>query len=224
MSTHIAIEGQVPQPVEYLRTLLPGVSFPPEAITNTAGYEDVITLAGYEPCTIVPLVGTLAWNQIEVLGAAYRSNGDLYADYTATNLASADAAVLLETAKTQALATMNSLDEAVFNTVETFSALSTNKTINLRPDAETIANLSRLMAVAQNAETGATVVDTNGNFVELTLQELLEINAAVVERASTITNNRAVTVATVKNATSTGDIDAAISNHQTNYGPYGNNV
>jgi hypothetical protein len=218
MATHIAIEGQIPQPLEYLRTLLPDVSFPAAEMTDTALYTDIIALTAYEACT-VGAVPALAWNQTAVLGVAARVGGALTASYTATNMASADSDAVLEAAREEGIAAMESLDTTVFNTVETFAATSTATEIDLRPNPETIANLSRLMAVAQNAEAGATVVDANGLFVTLTLDEIKEINAAVVERAAVLTNNRAVTIATIKNATEPSNIDAAISNHQNNYGP-----
>lgn len=218
MATHIAVEGQVPQPLEYLRTLLPDVSFPAAEMTDTSLYTDIIALTAYEACTI-GAVPALAWNQTAVLGVATRVSGALTASYTATNMASADADAVLEAAREAGLASMEALDTAVFDAVETFAATSTPTEIDLRPNAETVANLSRLMSVAQNAEEGATVVDANGVFVALTLVELQEINAAVVERAATITNHRAVTISAIKNATSPDDIDNAISNHQTNYGP-----
>lgn len=217
MATHIAIEGQAPRPVNDIKVILPEVSFPYDDITTTAGLESIIALAGYEPCTI-GAVPSLAWNQTAVLGVATRVNGDLVASYTATNLSENDAAAVLEAYRQSALATVNAIDDTTFNTPTAYANLNNTKVIDLKPDQETLANLTRLLVVAQNANAGITVIDANGNPVSLTLNETKEIFAAAAQHAGEIAAYRATTGALIKNATTPTAIDNAVADHQQNYG------
>lgn len=217
MATHIAIEGQVPRPVNDIKVILPAVSFPYDEITTTTGLESIIALANYEPCT-VGSVPELAWNQTAVLGVATRVNGALTASYTATNLNSGDADTVLTSYKQTAIAAVNAIDDVTYNTPITFANIDNTKTVDLRPDQETLNNLVRLLVIAQNANTGISIVDAYGNLVTLTLAQAKEIGAALFENAAARVEARAVTLAAIDAAATVSAVTAAVTNHEEAYG------
>ena len=218
MATHIAIEGQVPRPVNDIKTLLPSVSFPYDEITSTSGLESIIALTGYEPCTVGSVPG-LAWNQTAVLGVATRSGGALSASYTATNLSAEDAAAILAASKQVAVNSVDEIEAASFNTPLNFADTNNTKSITLRPDTETVNNLTRLLLVAQNADAGITVIDSSGSAVSMTLNQAKQICAAVFETSAAGVERRAVAYAAIEAATTPAAAESAASSHASQYGP-----
>lgn len=218
MATHIAIEGEVPRPVNDIKILLPDVSFPADEITSTSGLETIIALAtGYEPCT-VGAVPSLAWNETAVLGAATRVSGALEANYTATAMSQSDADAVLAAAKQAAVDAMNAIDETYFNTPTAFANVSETTEVDLRPDQETLNNMIRLLVIAQNANTSATIIDANGNPVTLSLADMQEVSAAFFQDAAARVEGRAITFAAINAATTPSEITDAVNSHQETYG------
>jgi hypothetical protein len=218
MATHIAIEGEIPRLVNDIKVILPTVSFPYDDITSTSGLESIIALAGYEPCT-VGSPPSVAWNQTAVLGVAARVGGVLTANYTATNLSENDAAVVLASYKQSAIAAVNAIDDTTFNTPMAYANNDNTKIVNLRPDVETLTNLTRLLLVAQTANAGVTVTDTNGNPVSMSLNDLTQIFSEATTHAQAITEYREKTKAAINVATSPAAINVAVAAHAENYGP-----
>lgn len=218
---YIAIEGETPRPLDDLRVLLPAVSFPEEPLTTAADFSDFIALAGYEICTLTNLEADITpeWNQYVALGVATRVNGSLEASYAAVNMDSDLAAATLTSAKDSG---QSDVDETTATTQAAITGFGTgtgagDPPIFLRPDAETISNLSQLLLVAQNANTGATVVDANGSSVTLTLAQLQTLTAAVVEANADITAARATARAAIAAATTPTAITVAVTTFNDQY-------
>lgn len=212
---YIAIEGETPRPVDDLRLLLPNVSFPEDEITSAADLADFIALAGYEVCTITNLAADITpnWNQSVVLGVAQRVNGALQASYSAVNIDGELATDTLAAAKESGL---SDVDETTATSQENIASFATgtgagDPTVSLRPDSETVANLSQVLLVAQNANTGATIVDANGASVALTLAQLQVLVAAVIEATADLTAARAVAKAGILTATTPEEIAVVVS-------------
>lgn len=218
---YIAIEGETPRPLDDLRTLLPAVSFPEDDLLYAIDFSDFIALAGYEVCTITNLASdiTPAWNQYVELGVATRVNGVLEAAYVAENMDAELSAATLTEAKDSG---QSSVDETTATTQNAATGFGTglnagDPPVSLRPDAETVANLSQLLLVAQNANTGATVVDANGSSVALTLPQLQTLTAAVVEANADLTAARATARASIAAATSPTAVTVAVTTFNDQY-------
>jgi hypothetical protein len=219
---YIAIEGETPRPVDDLRLLLPTVSFPEAEITSAADLGDFITLAGYEVCVVTNLASdiTPAWNQFVALGAATRVDGALQASWSAVSMPEDVAASTLAAAKTTGQSDVDTTTLTVQETIAVFASGTgeNDPAVSLRPGTETIANLSQLLLVAQNANTGATVVDANGAAVNLTLAQLQVLTAAVVEANADLTAARAIAKASIIAATDTTAISIAVAVFNGEYG------
>ena len=212
----IATENNTPIPLDNLRDLLPSVSFPAAELTSTADFADLITEAGYEVCTITNAASdvTPAWNQKVELGAATRVSGALQASYGAVSMTSAEEAEALAEIKSIATDDVEERTEAVRAAAQTFSSGTggSDPTVSLRPDDETITNLTKLMVVAQNANSSsATIRDASGNSVTLTLDQLKYLTAAAIETESEIVADRAVVRAAIATATTGTAVETAVS-------------
>lgn len=218
---YIAIEGETPRPVDDLRVLLPTASFPEEEMVSSTGLEDFITLAGYEVCTLTNASSDITpeWNQVVQLGVATRVNGALEAAYSAVAMSSELAAATLSAAKDSGRASVDQSTVGVQTAAVTFSSGTdiADPEVSLSPDAETMSNLSQLLLVAQNANTGATIKDVNGNNVTLTLPQLKELTAAVVEYNADIVADRVTANAAINSATTPAQITTAVDTFVTKY-------
>ena len=218
---YIAIEGETQRPVDDLRLLLPTASFPEEEIISVTGLEDFIALAGYEVCTITNLEADITpeWNQFVQLGVAARVNGALQASWSAVNMDADIAAATLSAAKDDGRASVDQSTVDVQTAAVTFSSGTdiADPEVSLSPDAETMSNLSQLLLVAQNANTGATIKDVNGNNVTLTLPQLKELTAAVVEYNADIVADRVTANAAINSATTPTQITTAVDTFVTKY-------
>jgi len=217
----IATENNTPIPLDDLRDLLPSVSFPAAELTSTADFADLITEAGYEVCTITNAASdvTPAWNQKVELGAATRVSGALQASYGAVSMTSAEEADALDQLKTNATNDVEERTEAVRAAAQTFSSGTggSDPTVSLRPDDETINNLTKLMVVAQNANSSSVSVrDSDGTEVTLTLAQLKYLTAAAVEIDAEIVSDRAVATAAISDASTGTAVTAAVTTFETN--------
>lgn len=217
----IATENNTPIPLDNLRDLLPSVSFPAAELTSTADFADLITEAGYEVCTITNAASdvTPAWNQKVELGAATRVSGALQASYGAVSMTSAEEAEALAEIKSIATDDVADRTEAVRASAQTFSSGTggSDPTVSLRPDDETINNLTKLMVVAQNANSSSVSVrDSDGTEVTLTLAQLKYLTAAAVEIDAEIVSDRAVATAAISDASTGTAVTTAVTTFETN--------
>lgn len=218
---YIATLNNVPVVLDTLRDLLPNYSFPAEELTSTSDYADAITAAGYEVCTITNAATDVspAWNQKVVLGAATRNaNGDLEAAYTTASMTAQEETDALTTIKEVATADVDTRTEAVRASAQTFSSGTggSDPAVSLRPDDETITNLTKLMVVAQNANSSSvTLRDADGASVTLTLAQLKYLTAAAVETEAELVADRAIATAAISSATTGTAVTTAVSTFET---------
>ena len=218
---YIATLNNVPVVLDTLRDLLPNYSFPAEELTSTSDFADAITAAGYEVCTITNAATDVspAWNQKVVLGAATRNaSGNLEAAYTAVSMTSEEEAEALTTIKEVATADVETRTEEVRAAAQDFSSGTgqSDPTVSLRPDDETITNLTKLMVVAQNANSSSVSIrDASGASVTLTLDQLKYLTAAAVETESVLVSDRAIATAAINAATAGTAVTTAVSTFQT---------
>lgn len=225
MSDYIAIEGETPRPLEDLREILPGASFPSEEMTDVSNFLDILAVTSYEHCVITNAEPTnLEHNERAELGVATRVNGDLQASWAIVSADSTDAADTLTAAKTNAKQEIDDYSiSTIWDAVETFASGVDpgDPEVDLRPNPETVAILSQILVVAQNAETGADIRDINGAVVSLTLTQLQTLVAAVTELAACIAARRAVARADIEAATDFSGINLAVSTYKNvGYGPF----
>lgn len=225
MSDYIAIEGETPRLLEDLREILPGASFPSEEMTDVSNFLDILAVTAYEPCDITNAEPTnLEHDERAELGVATRVGGALQAAWAIVSADSTDAADTLTAAKTNAKQEVDDYSiNTIWDTIETFATgvNPNDPEVDLRPNPETVAILSQILLVAQNAETGADVTDANGVVVSLTLTQLQTLVAAVTELAACIAARRAVARADIDAAVDFPSVNLALSTYKAvGYGPF----
>ena len=218
---YIATLNNVPVILDTLRDLLPNYSFPAAELTSTSDYADAISAAGYEVCTITNAATDVspAWNQKVVLGSATRNaNGDLEAAYTTASMTSEEEADALTTIKEEANNDVDTRTDAVRAAAQDFSSGTgqSDPTVSLRPDDETITNLTKIMVVAQNSNSSSVSIrDASGASVTLTLDQLKYLTAAAVETESELVADRAIATAAISAATTGTAVTSAVSTFET---------
>lgn len=225
MSDYIAIEGETPRLLEDLREILPGASFPAEEMTDATKFSDVLAVTSYEVCVITNSEPTdLEFDERAQLSVATRVNGSLQASWSVVSADQSDAADTLTTAKTNAKQEVEDYSiNTIWDTIETFaSGVNPNDPeVDLRPNPETVAILSQILLVAQNAETGAVITDAHGAVVSLTLVQLQTLVAAVIELAACVAARRFVARADIDAAGTFSAINSVVSTYKAvGYGPF----
>lgn len=216
MAEYIAKVGETPLGVEYLAALAPQNSYA-EVIT-IENSQAVIDELGYAVCTVSePPVPD--WNQTLSLGFASIVNGALVASWSAVAMSDNAAAAVLANAKSTAVATIEMTESTLGNATAVFQNDNGSRSVTLSPDVETLLRLIALTLVATNANASATIVDSSGVAQSVTLAELKEITAALVEthidrRDGTLKAKVAISVATTPT-----QVGTAVSSWNDDYGP-----
>lgn len=224
MSAYIAIEGETPRPLEALREILPGASFPDTEMTDTDNFLDILAVTAYEPCEITNSEPTnLEYNERAELGVATRVGGALQAAWSVVSADSEDATTTLAVLKTNA---RNSVEEYTANSFYDVAVKfctgnsESDPEVDLRPNPETVALVTQLVVVAQNANTGAEITDVDGDVISLTLPQLQFLLAGITELLACLTARKAVARASIESATTAAGITSAVSTYTgSGYGP-----
>lgn len=224
MSDYIAIEGETPRLLEDLREILPGASFPSEEMTDVSNFLDILAVTAYEHCVITNAEPTnLAFNERAALGVAARVNGDLQASWSTVSADATDAADTLAALKVAARSDVETHTASeLYDTVIKFCTgnSESDPEVDLRPNPETVALVTQLVVVAQNANTGADITDADGDVISLTLAQLQFLLAGITELLACITSRKAVARASIDAATTDAGITSAVSTFvAASYGP-----
>ena len=185
MSVYIGQESGTPVILDELRNIATNVSFPDAELTTASDWTEVLTSVSYEVVTITNAETdiTPAWNQTVQLGLSSRVGGNLQASWGAVAMTTAEAAAALASLKQDAEDETNSEQELIMRDSKSFAKSSATgaATITLNYDNQTLGYIARVLQVAQNANTGATIQDATGTDQTLTLNELKYICASMVE-------------------------------------------
>lgn len=224
MSDYIAIEGETPRPLEDLRDILPGASFPNEEMTSVANFLDILAVTAYEHCTITNAEPTgLEHDERAELGVATRVSGALQASWSVVSADNDDATDTLDALKNNARSSID--DHTVTELYDTPVKFCTGDSesdpeVDLRPNPETVALVTQLVVVAQNANVGAEITDTDGDVISLTLEQLQFLLAGITELLACVTSRRAIARASIDAATTNAGVTSAVSTFiAAGYGP-----
>lgn len=223
MSVYIGQESATPVLLDELRNIATNISFPDAELTTASDWTDALSSVSYEVVTVTNAETdiTPAWNQKVQLGISTRVNGSLQASWSAVAMTTAEAAAALEALKQDAEDETNSDQELIMRDSKSFakSSASGAATITLNYDNQTLGYIARVLQVAQNANTGATIQDATGTDVTLTLNELKYVCASMVETAQDLIEDVETCLLGIKAATNGPAVTTVRTTFTTNNPP-----
>ena len=216
MPEYIALINETPIDVAYLITLAPQNSYPD--VITIENSQAVVDELGYAVCTVAdPPVPE--WNQTLTLGVASLVSGALVASWSAVNMSNNAATYTLNQFKSNGVASIETAVDALNATSAVFENDNGSRSVTLSPDIETLLRLIAVTLAATNANASASIVDVNGAVQSLTLAQLKEITASLIETYVDRRDGVLKAKVSISNATTPTQVSDIVTNWNDDYGP-----